>query len=532
MSGMRGSGRSVGHAGSTTRWSLRALVGTILGLAGVAVLAVAVWSTVAAVHARDVVTNEQHTVLPASANVQTLLSAMVDQETGLRGYLLTTEDKFLDPYRTGGREVNTLFPELARELKGTSSGLKDLAKVQTAYAAWLHQIAQPEITETEEGHESVAIATEDAGSGKASFDRLRASVSTLGNVTDDAIVVANQTVDHQLSETIVLVALRTAVVAVLIALTLLALRRWFNRPIEQLALEVRSVAQGELDRPILAGGPVELANLGRDVEAMRRRLRDENDEIRQLREALALHRPLYSELQSELEPSAKVHGLEVAGRLVPVEGVIAGDWYDTWDVSQKRCLVALVDISGHGPTAGLFALKIKHLLSPALRSGLTPGAALDWVAQECGESDEQFATGIVLDLDLGAETCSFANAGHPSGLLFRGGEVDELESTGPIMCALPGSWATNEVAIESGDLIVLATDGVLEAATHEGDEFGLHGIIETIGALQEEAPADDVAESLVTSIRENCRLPLKDDATIVVVRVGSEGEFALSSASR
>ena len=84
-------------------------------------------------------------------------------------------------------------------------------------------------------------------------------------------------IDNSLENTFDLVVLRAGIVVILVILTLFLLRRWINDPIERLAEEVRTVAEGDLDRPIEPSGPPELASLGADVEGMRRRLRNEGN---------------------------------------------------------------------------------------------------------------------------------------------------------------------------------------------------------------------------------------------------------------
>jgi sigma-B regulation protein RsbU (phosphoserine phosphatase) len=463
---------------------------------------------------------EQKTLLPATVNSERLLSELVDQETGQRGYLITQNPSFLQPYAAGQREAGRLVALLRVELAGELRDEGYLREIVQRDRLWLSQIARPEIAEVQSGDRAAAIAAEITGHGKDDFGNLRESVAQLQEDVALQIGQIDDTIDSGTSGIFELVIVRTAVVLLLVVLALLMLRRWINEPIERLTAEVRTVAEGDLDRPIEPTGPPELASLGRDIEGMRRRLRDEADELRQVRETLAERSPLQLLLRSELEATPDTSDFSVAGRLLPAEGVLAGDWYDVWDRPPGGVAVALVDISGHGPAAGLFALKIKHLLSPVIHTEMAPGEALDHVAQECGETDEQFATGIVLELDLPAGVCRYANAGHPPGLLFHEGEVRELSVTGPLLGALPGSWRTDEVSVSQGDVIVLTTDGVTEARRPDGSEFGIDGLIEVVRGHRGDDGPDALAETLISAVRETCAMPLKDDATIVVVQVG------------
>lgn len=469
--------------------------------------------------ARQTVVHDQHTVTAATATAEALLASAVDQETGERGYLLTGQASFLQPYDRGVAQTPRLLGELRRQLAGRPADLSTLGSLEARYAAWLDDVARPEIADVRDGQRALAVAIERTGSGKQHFDALRVAVADLLTLVTDQSASAQSQADRVLGTTFVLVVLRVAIVLLLLAAALYALRRWVTTPVERLARNVRAVAAGDLDRPVLGHGPPELASLGDDVERMRRRLRDEAEELRQVRGALAEHSPLHLLVHSELEPSDEASPLAVAGRQLPAEGVLAGDWYDVLSVAPDRVAAAVVDISGHGPRAGLFALKVKHLLTPMLRFGVAPGEAVGWVATECGETEEQFATGLVVEIDLAAGRCRYANAGHPAGLVFRGGRLERsLGTTGPIMCALPGSWTTGEVPIDGGDLLVLLTDGVLEARRRADDaEFGVVGVREAVEGLGPAPTPEAAVEAIVTALGDQCTFPLKDDATVVVL---------------
>jgi serine phosphatase RsbU (regulator of sigma subunit)/CHASE3 domain sensor protein len=469
--------------------------------------------------ARQTVVHDQRTVTAATATAEALLTAAVDQETGERGYLLAGQSSFLQPYYRGVAETPRLLGELRRQLAAQPADLSALGSVEARYRAWLDDVARPEIADVRAGRRALAVAIERTGTGKQHFDALRAAVAGLLTLVTDQSASAQSQADRVLGTTFVLVVLRVVLVLLLLGATLYALRRWVAAPVERLARNVRAVAAGDLDRPVLGHGPPELASLGDDVERMRRRLRDDVEELRQVRGALAEHSPLHLLVHSELEPSAETPPLAVAGRQLPAEGVLAGDWYDVLSVAPDRVAAAVVDISGHGPAAGLFALKVKHLLTPMLRFGVAPGEAVSWVATECGETEEQFATGLVVEIDLATGRCRFANAGHPAGMLFRRGALERsLGTTGPIMCALPGSWTTAEVSVEGGDLLVLLTDGVLEARRRADDaEFGVEGVRAAVEGLGPAPTPEAAVEAIVTSLGDQCTFPLKDDATVVVL---------------
>jgi serine phosphatase RsbU (regulator of sigma subunit)/CHASE3 domain sensor protein len=482
------------------RWTLRRRVGAAVVLLALVTVVFGGWIGWQAWDARAAVLDEQQMLLPATANVEALLASFVTQEASVRGYALTGQHDYLATDARAAAQSQRLLRTLDGEIAGHPAAVAALDTVHARYRTWLAQGAGP------------AIADRTAV-GQAEVDRLWAAVTDLQDQVVALTAEADASVDSMLSNTVTLIIVRGGILLVLIAAVLFLLRRWINEPVEQLAGELRMVVGGELDRPVESQGPPELASLGRDVEGVRRRLRDEAEELRQLRQALAEHSPLHVMLHSELESVTSDPAF--AGRLLPAEGVLAGDWYDVWDRGDAGIAAALVDISGHGPAAGLFALKLKHVLSPPIRYGASPGDAVGLAAGECAGTDEQFATGIVVEIDGGR--CRYANAGHPSGLLFRDGRVEELPATGPLMCVLPGSWRTDEIDVAPGDLLVLVTDGVTEARLPDGSEFGTDGVVDVVRG-QDRSP-DDVAESIVSAVRERCRMPLKDDATVVVIRI-------------
>src|SRR5262249_60766252 len=97
--------------------------------------------------------------------------------------------------------------------------------------------------------------------------------------------------------------------------------------------------------------------------------------------------------------------------------------------------------------------------------------------------DARLVPGACRQLDAARRTVRVANAGHVLPLLRRaGGEVLPLGSaSGPPLGMLPGqSYLTEEFALAAGDIVVLMTDGVVEALDSEADPFGMSGLLDLI----------------------------------------------------
>jgi serine phosphatase RsbU (regulator of sigma subunit) len=181
--------------------------------------------------------------------------------------------------------------------------------------------------------------------------------------------------------------------------------------------------------------------------------------------------------------------------------------------------IVVIDVTGHGAKAALSALKAKAQLRSALRTGLSPGGALGWLAREHHDDVvDDFVTAFVAVVDVATGECRWANAGHPPGLVLHDGIAVELPHSGPLIGPFDSSWSTQAVAIPPGGTLVVYTDGLTEARGEGRSQLGekrLHECIET--SLGEGAGPDEIVESLVRLVDEFRVGSPTDDVTIVAL---------------
>ncbi len=108
---------------------------------------------------RDLVANRWQ---PASVQSRTLLTALVNQETGQRGYILTGDDSFLEPYRRGGETFRETLGSLQRRFAHDPQMAEALAEVEDAAARWREGASRPEIEARRRGEIGAGAA---AGAG-------------------------------------------------------------------------------------------------------------------------------------------------------------------------------------------------------------------------------------------------------------------------------------------------------------------------------------------------------------------------------
>lgn len=257
-----------------SRYSLRARLTTLLLTAAVLLTAVA---AVAAVTARansnavDAVFNQ---ISPLRNDSQALLVALLDQETGVRGYAIDGSQASLLPYTTGKDQQTALIADMRKHLDGHTDVANDLDVLQQRIDEWRSEVADPVIATVGAGDTAAALAQLNQA-GTTRFDAIRAASDTL---QADVLKLRDVAVSNlKRSSHEILYALVAAALIVLLTALLLwwAIRRLVTRPIHRLAASVRTVAAGDYNHGVDMSGPLELAELGRDVDDMRRRIVDD-----------------------------------------------------------------------------------------------------------------------------------------------------------------------------------------------------------------------------------------------------------------
>jgi serine phosphatase RsbU (regulator of sigma subunit) len=203
--------------------------------------------------------------------------------------------------------------------------------------------------------------------------------------------------------------------------------------------------------------------------------------------------------------------------LLPAEGVLAGDWYDIAS-RDGELVVAIGDVCGHGVDAGVLAVRTKFALLDSIDLGLEPSAALDLAARRFGR-DDTFVTALLAVIDVRSGRCRYASAGHNPALLLRAdGHIDHLARTGPLIGLADGPRPTAEMAVGPGDLLVVYTDGVVEARDDGRQQLLVDGLEETLLEHRDAEP-ERITELVLAKVLAHCGGRCTDDATVVVVRV-------------
>jgi signal transduction histidine kinase len=248
----------------------------VLSVMATAVLAGAA-TTAALLHRTDAVTRElTDDIQPAGVSAYQLQGALRDQETSLRGYLISADPEFLAPYVEGQRVEQQAAKDITARLGDRSDLIADLTAIERAGAAWRSTYAEPLITSVIPGTPNM-VNTSTADRGKAEFDRIRA----LFDIQNADLAVARTRAVNELDamrswRDRVLIAMVAVFVAGAVLLALL-MRRAVSRPLAVLAASCRRIARGDFAHSIAVRGSKDIRAIAADVENMRERIVTELD---------------------------------------------------------------------------------------------------------------------------------------------------------------------------------------------------------------------------------------------------------------
>ncbi|HEY0534599.1 MAG TPA: ATP-binding protein [Actinoplanes sp.] len=264
-------------------WTLRRRTVALCIAVGVLLGGLAVFAVVTAARNNRQLDDVLNRASPMRAAGESLYTALVDQETGIRGYAITGDPANLAPYTSGMQEEHDDIARIDGLLKPGDGDIKaSLDLVKARAAVWHQQVADPVVTTTRTKG-TVAGQAEVAAGSTAQFDSIRVAIDQMQTriltLRDKSALAARQT-----SQTLVAIQIAAAAIVILAgAALLLLLDRLVNRPVLDLAGQVRDVAEGDYEKHISSSGSPELASLARDVDGMRRKIASELTEVRDAR---------------------------------------------------------------------------------------------------------------------------------------------------------------------------------------------------------------------------------------------------------
>ncbi|MGH9713209.1 MAG: PP2C family protein-serine/threonine phosphatase [Candidatus Acidiferrales bacterium] len=229
------------------------------------------------------------------------------------------------------------------------------------------------------------------------------------------------------------------------------------------------------------------------------------------------------EIQEGLLPKRipQVRGLEIAGEWQPARAV-GGDFYDVVRFSERQIGICIGDVVGKRLSAALLMANVqasfRAFTSELSTPGLLTGKLNDVLCNNLAA--DKFITFWYCVIDVHEGSLSYAGAGHWPPILFRkSGQAISLREGGTPLGIFPDQiYQHTGVNLESGDQLVLYTDGLTEAASADGEEFGEERLIELTGRNLG-LSASELLATVSKEVTRYCGGNFQDDVTLVVVNV-------------
>jgi serine phosphatase RsbU (regulator of sigma subunit)/CHASE3 domain sensor protein len=473
-------------------------LGTVLIAIGLSTLMIRSW---------DRTVDQRGEARLAADDVAELRLAFSDQETGVRGYRLSPEPEFLEPYRDGSAVERRIVIRLGDRDLRVDDFAAALDAVVAAGERWRVDVAEPTIADPGRApDDDLALQR---------FDDVRSRLDDVDRQVTQRLDELEGRADR-MHRNVLVVLFASAITTILgTALAASLFRRWVTRPLAEISGAARSLGVDETT-PLPHFDAPELEDVRDAIESLQRSLESARDEaiaaLHGLEQSAVLAIQVRSELADELGDMPD--GWAAHTLLSPAEGVVAGDCFDIGLLDADRMYMVVIDVTGHGAGAALNALKAKSQLRAALRSRLEPGPAISWLSREMLKDEHaDLLTASVMVLHLPTGRLRYASAGHPPALLTDGEEVRVLSGAGPLVGAFTASWTTADAEVPPGWTLLVHSDGITDTVGADRERFGDDRLHECITTSEPSALLASI-ERAVEGFRVG---PRSDDATAIAV---------------
>ncbi len=254
------------------------------------------------------------------------------------------------------------------------------------------------------------------------------------------------------------------------------------------------------------------------------RLSAQNAELRDLNNRFKHELIEAKRIQESLLPTAlpQAPGAVFAAYCVPYEAV-GGDLYDVWKIDENRYGLFIGDVTGHGMPAAFIGAMTKMALTYS--SNANPQQMFTDVNRGLARHipDSRFVTAALVFFDASNGGIQISRAGHPPPLVYRAETqtVESMDAKGlPLGVMEEAPYQLSETRMDSGDKLLMVTDGFTETANMNGDMLGVEGLSEQ---FLKAAKAGDIAHCIQHILEHQHEFSsgrlVKDDTTIVGLEI-------------
>jgi serine phosphatase RsbU (regulator of sigma subunit) len=308
------------------------------------------------------------------------------------------------------------------------------------------------------------------------------------------------------------------------------LTRRMAKPLKALSLAMERVGEGDLEVRFhrdFMGFEINLLgkNFNQMVESLIKNMEEAKNE-RVARELLAHELKIGYEIQKTILPKEMpiIPGLDLASGFLAAQEV-AGDCYDLFYKKERnRLIFSIADASGKGVSACLYSLCVRSFLRSFSSSCDDLSEIIRLTNQLfCEDTKETgtFVTAWIASLDLKTLSLHYSSCGHPPALLKRkGGTIEELSTANVPLGIMPfEEIISSSIQLVPGDLLLIYTDGLIEAHNAEMHLFGKARLLEAMHHAPQASSTELVHYFLKRVSLFEKGAPQFDDLTLVVIQI-------------
>jgi hypothetical protein len=435
-----------------------------------AFLATAIAGPLIGVRQLDAASGTQTRLANARSDLDALLRVQLDEEGALRGYVSTHDPAFLDDKPPAGE-----FDQLARALQdhlraaGVPDGAATVRDLQAQHMAWERDVASPLLRRP-----TSIDAYAQQQTGKLITDQMSHDADALRDVLAAASVGVEQALRRRINATLAISAGFVTLFAIV------ALWYALGR-----ASAVARLAEGQVL-----------------VDALQKTLR------------VGGQRLASTEIGTAYASATR-------------QALVGGDVLDAWRATAERGWFLIADASGKGIEAARHAAFMQYAIRALAAGAEDPGDVVtrfNRLFLDTFEDPSVFVVVFLGTFDARTQTMHYASAGHGTAYVRRGSVIERLPPTGSIIgIDRDEVYGTETVPLSLGDVVLLATDGLSEARSEDGELLG----DERVAAILREAPTDPqtLCDLLVASA-DAYSGGVQDDLAILALRVVQEDPAA------
>ncbi|MBV8374545.1 MAG: SpoIIE family protein phosphatase [Candidatus Eremiobacteraeota bacterium] len=432
----------------------------------IALLAVFFVATLSIRNAIGVNASNLQLLQDARTNRARILRLQLDEETGVRGYAAAGARVLLQPFVSARREFPGTVATLDRELRALFLDTRPLENEVALNRMWLTRVADPILRRSPVGrHLDVELL------GKSFIDQFRAE--------DAAMTAAMQEKEFAFGRDTGALIDRVLILALTLGVALAF---------------------------VLGGLAIYQVRLASESEGARLSYERERRTTEALQEAL---------LRKGLPkvPAVDLHAVYAPAGL---EGRVGGDWYDALALDDRYVLFSVGDVAGHGLQAAVIMSRVRQSIASVAIAEHDPAVILSRSNAVLCRQESGMVTAICGVVDSEKREFAYSGAGHPPMILVhRDGRAEMLNTLGPPLGVIGDApYRTDSKTIESGSMLVLYTDGVIEQG--RSAEKGERLLLDTVRTIDPDSkdPAAEILSRMLGNVAP------ADDVAILTLRFG------------